>query len=273
MASSPNRAWPLPGQNGNADPKNCPWSANCGFTYKQKIRLHSDGGFQRAHTRHAGGSNVGFLDGHAKWYPYKVLLTQVNMDWGAGFTMPGGDAAMNNCKDPLLYGLWCLAQRLEVAGDDGDKAGAVDGKGFPDAIIVLCLVVLGAEGCRRQADRGARAPSLPAWAPGEPSPEFLNAARTLKSMSPEEAGSGERSSPPRPAGPATVYAAGSKRPGHRLGVLRNAGGHTTEETPVRGPGMDSGSVTARLRNGPPSTVRLKGIDRTWRRAACAWMSW
>ena len=65
-----------PGCCGTADPDNCPWSASCGLTYDQKMEFREDPNFRKAYTRHMGGSNLGFLDGHAQWFPSEVMLWQ-----------------------------------------------------------------------------------------------------------------------------------------------------------------------------------------------------
>jgi len=67
-----------PGCCATADPVNCPWSAACGFTVEQRPRFISDPAYRRAHTRHNGGANVGFLDGHAAWLPSDRLATSVS---------------------------------------------------------------------------------------------------------------------------------------------------------------------------------------------------
>jgi prepilin-type N-terminal cleavage/methylation domain-containing protein/prepilin-type processing-associated H-X9-DG protein len=81
-----------PGCCGTADPDNCPWSSGCGLTYDGKLQLHNDTAFRKTKTRHLGGSNLGFFDGHAKWYPAEVLLTQ---------------AESTEVESPVLEGLCC----------------------------------------------------------------------------------------------------------------------------------------------------------------------
>jgi prepilin-type N-terminal cleavage/methylation domain-containing protein/prepilin-type processing-associated H-X9-DG protein len=65
-----------PGCCGTADWSNCPWSVDCGLSYEQKEMFIADVNFRKSHTRHMGGSNLGFLDGHAKWFPAEVMLWQ-----------------------------------------------------------------------------------------------------------------------------------------------------------------------------------------------------
>jgi prepilin-type N-terminal cleavage/methylation domain-containing protein/prepilin-type processing-associated H-X9-DG protein len=51
----------------SADWTNCSDSQSCGVDWSQKATLFSDPGLQRPWTRHLGGSNIGFADGHASW--------------------------------------------------------------------------------------------------------------------------------------------------------------------------------------------------------------
>jgi prepilin-type N-terminal cleavage/methylation domain-containing protein/prepilin-type processing-associated H-X9-DG protein len=59
-----------------ADWANCPESRSCGLDANVKARLVSDRNYRLAFTRHHGGSNVGFLDGHATWVSANLLLTR-----------------------------------------------------------------------------------------------------------------------------------------------------------------------------------------------------
>jgi len=68
---------PDPGVCRTVDPVNCPWSTSCGMTAEQKQRMLVDARYRVQNTRHFGGSNLGFLDGHAMWYPAQRLLTSV----------------------------------------------------------------------------------------------------------------------------------------------------------------------------------------------------
>jgi prepilin-type N-terminal cleavage/methylation domain-containing protein/prepilin-type processing-associated H-X9-DG protein len=56
---------------------NCPDTVNCssgGGSYG--IAWLTDAGYRRKFTRHMGGSNIGFADGHAKWYKAESILAQ-----------------------------------------------------------------------------------------------------------------------------------------------------------------------------------------------------
>jgi len=59
----------------NADWTNCPWTTACA-PGNQEINSEwlTDETILRAHTRHLGGSNIGFLDGHAAWWPYPRIV-------------------------------------------------------------------------------------------------------------------------------------------------------------------------------------------------------
>jgi prepilin-type N-terminal cleavage/methylation domain-containing protein/prepilin-type processing-associated H-X9-DG protein len=64
-----------------ADWDNCSWTQNCGFdpnndTPNSHQRFLTDSTQRKSRTRHMGGSNVGFMDGHAKWYLADALCTQ-----------------------------------------------------------------------------------------------------------------------------------------------------------------------------------------------------
>jgi len=83
---------------GSADWVNCAWSQTCGLTYALKKKAHLDPVFQKTLTRHMGGVNLGFLDGHAKWYPYRTVLLKTAFDWSAG--------EMTAVPDAELFGLY-----------------------------------------------------------------------------------------------------------------------------------------------------------------------
>jgi prepilin-type N-terminal cleavage/methylation domain-containing protein/prepilin-type processing-associated H-X9-DG protein len=55
-----------------ADWSNCPWTQDCGKTYD----LLRDPEELKARSRHLGGSNLGFLDGHAAWHPSRGILSE-----------------------------------------------------------------------------------------------------------------------------------------------------------------------------------------------------
>ena len=56
-----------------ADWANCPDTVNCGAGDK---RFQTDVQYRKEHSfpRHLGGSNLGFADGHAKWFPAETIM-------------------------------------------------------------------------------------------------------------------------------------------------------------------------------------------------------
>lgn len=93
----------------------CAWfAAACGLSEAESVQVLTDGVFQKTLTRHMGGSNIGFLDGHSKWYSYRTLLLNVNTNWGA-YDGPGTatwtaspGSGNNPVKPPApLYGVGC----------------------------------------------------------------------------------------------------------------------------------------------------------------------
>jgi len=53
-------------------------SASCpGLTHAQKLQFVKDASFRNSMTRHMGGSNMGFVDGHARWVASEALLSGV----------------------------------------------------------------------------------------------------------------------------------------------------------------------------------------------------
>jgi len=56
-----------------ADWTNCSWSRECGLDPLKVDDWATDASLRAKYTRHLGGSNVGFLDGHAKWWHAEAL--------------------------------------------------------------------------------------------------------------------------------------------------------------------------------------------------------
>ncbi len=50
-----------------ADWANCSDSQQCGLTHEAQLKFWSDSSMRQRYTRHLGGSNMGFMDGHAAW--------------------------------------------------------------------------------------------------------------------------------------------------------------------------------------------------------------
>ena len=57
-----------------ADWVNCPQSIPCSFDKSDLTKFQTDPTFREKYTRHLGGSNVGFADGHATWYKADALV-------------------------------------------------------------------------------------------------------------------------------------------------------------------------------------------------------
>jgi prepilin-type N-terminal cleavage/methylation domain-containing protein/prepilin-type processing-associated H-X9-DG protein len=58
------------------DPNGCPDGSYCPECASLHMNLNfaKDSTLRKSHTRHLGGSNIGFLDGHAKWMPAEAIL-------------------------------------------------------------------------------------------------------------------------------------------------------------------------------------------------------
>jgi len=55
-----------------ADWGNCPWSRECGGVAAMK----TNPGLRKRYARHFGGVNIGFLDGHAKWFHSETVIAE-----------------------------------------------------------------------------------------------------------------------------------------------------------------------------------------------------
>jgi prepilin-type N-terminal cleavage/methylation domain-containing protein/prepilin-type processing-associated H-X9-DG protein len=68
---------------------NCSWSQNCSIGDADHARLFAtDPTYRKQYSRHLGGSNLGFADGHAKWYPSDSILALAPKDQGGGCCRP-----------------------------------------------------------------------------------------------------------------------------------------------------------------------------------------
>jgi prepilin-type N-terminal cleavage/methylation domain-containing protein/prepilin-type processing-associated H-X9-DG protein len=82
-----------------ADWANCSWTVDCG-SERGDPRWSMDPAFRKenCNTRHLGGSNIGFADGHAAWFPAETILFG-----GENWSGYGSD-------DPVLMGVGvCIA--------------------------------------------------------------------------------------------------------------------------------------------------------------------
>ena len=59
---------------GKADWANCPDTQECGLDFHLVDQWATDPSFRAKYTRHLGGSNVGFADGHASWFMADALM-------------------------------------------------------------------------------------------------------------------------------------------------------------------------------------------------------
>jgi len=98
---------------------NCSWSQGCGAADNLN---YSDVNVRKqwAKTRHMGGENVGFADGHASWFPSEVIMANSPDDSSRSWIMlPGQYDARQKRQglfDGFIYGI-CL-----FAGDFGARA-------------------------------------------------------------------------------------------------------------------------------------------------------
>jgi prepilin-type N-terminal cleavage/methylation domain-containing protein/prepilin-type processing-associated H-X9-DG protein len=79
---------------GGGDWENCSWSRDCSSgTGEYGILWLTDAGYRRKFTRHLGGSNIGFADGHAKWYKAEDIIAHAPKYkcgcWGGGLVYNG----------------------------------------------------------------------------------------------------------------------------------------------------------------------------------------
>jgi len=59
-----------------ADWESCPWTRQCGATADMKRNPE----LRKPYARHSGGSNLGFLDGHAKWFNSERII-ELSPSW------------------------------------------------------------------------------------------------------------------------------------------------------------------------------------------------
>jgi len=59
-----------------ADWENCTWSQDCGLNADAQYDFFTDPSYRKTLTRHLSGSNIGFLDGHAQWFPAEAIISQ-----------------------------------------------------------------------------------------------------------------------------------------------------------------------------------------------------
>jgi len=97
-----------------ADWTNCSWSADCGaIDVKDYDKFFRDPTFREQWTRHMGGSNIGFADGHAAWMKAEAVLAETPLcgpmtDWN--LVNPNGKiqglCAQPSWLDTAVIGAW-----------------------------------------------------------------------------------------------------------------------------------------------------------------------
>jgi prepilin-type N-terminal cleavage/methylation domain-containing protein/prepilin-type processing-associated H-X9-DG protein len=95
--------WQVCAVQGCADWQNCAWTQECGISPDNYKRFWTDPSYRTRYTRHMGGSNFGFADGHARWWQAEAYLAHTRhtqcpgCDEGVWF--PGESPALegNSC--------------------------------------------------------------------------------------------------------------------------------------------------------------------------------
>jgi prepilin-type N-terminal cleavage/methylation domain-containing protein/prepilin-type processing-associated H-X9-DG protein len=80
-----------------ADWANCTESQVCGLDAAAQFKFWTDPNYAKQYTRHMGGSNLGFLDGHAKWMPAQAIYA----DSQGGTYYVGQDVAKKESSGEL----------------------------------------------------------------------------------------------------------------------------------------------------------------------------
>jgi len=57
-----------------ADWGNCSWTVDCGISLDMINKFWTDSTYRKQYARHLGGSNIGFLDGHARWMAADAII-------------------------------------------------------------------------------------------------------------------------------------------------------------------------------------------------------
>ena len=78
-----------------ADWINCTWSQSCGLDAEHMAKFFQDPNYRKTMTRHGGGSNIGFADGHAKWFSADTIIFHA-----AGTADPSFQGGLCPCWTP-----------------------------------------------------------------------------------------------------------------------------------------------------------------------------
>jgi len=83
-----------------ADWAGCTWTQNCGLDFPHLVQFFKDPVYRKTWTRHIGGSNLGYMDGHAQWMPADTIIFH-----GSGTADPqlDGDIEPDWYPDLLVY--------------------------------------------------------------------------------------------------------------------------------------------------------------------------
>jgi len=65
----------------NGDWSNCSWTVDCGLDHELKLAIFTDPTVGKPFTRHLGGSNIGFADGHAAWMSAYAIISDTPKSW------------------------------------------------------------------------------------------------------------------------------------------------------------------------------------------------
>ncbi len=82
------RPWPdcAKGEEWYAD---CPWAEDCSLTPEEAEQFQNDPKFRNQFTRHMGGSNFAFADGHAAWWNVYTLMDKIRPRHDQGQVVDG----------------------------------------------------------------------------------------------------------------------------------------------------------------------------------------
>jgi len=95
-----------------ADWEYCPWTENCGLNESQSAEFWGSTDYQRSFTRHLGGSNFGFADGHVAWWnAYSMLdrcatIMTFDADWNCSGHLTGMDRDIYGFNDSCWFPSW-----------------------------------------------------------------------------------------------------------------------------------------------------------------------
>ncbi len=95
-----------------ADWENCPWTVGCGLPQDWKWENE----LRKPYSRHLGGSNLGFLDGHARWFQSEFIMAE------------GPRYAQGNWSGGIVQGQF---QGLHAMGPTYSPTGNQPGDGYP----------------------------------------------------------------------------------------------------------------------------------------------